>query len=121
MNETDKLRSMLTVRGIDHTDLYTAFGSDQITQWPTKDLLQATATEHEQDGTLLVTFYGSAEQAIEGTLGKGECHDKNGRNRLMGFKCTVCGAMCSDCDMHDLSDGFVHFRYCPSCGRKVRA
>ena len=116
MSATDELRSMLDKLGIEHTDLYTALGRDQITQWPTKDLFRATATEHEEDGTLLITFYGSAEQAIEGTLGRWECRNK--ATRPQTFWCDQCD--CAAEGWVDVGGTLINgFRYCPWCGRKV--
>ena len=128
MSATDELRSMLTMRGVEHTDLYTALGRDQITQWPTKDLLQATATEHEQDGTLLVTFYGSAEQAVEATLGKRECRNLIARiqGQMPMLHCEECGCT-TTLNVPSGGAGYIGETamdwplYCANCGRKVRA
>ena len=60
-----------------------------------------TATE-SMDGTLIVTGL-TPEQAVDATLGRGECH-------VAPFgTCSECGAQL---------DG-IYERYCPNCGRKV--
>lgn len=116
MTATDELRRLLDERGVEYDDSFgaTEFHGDC-------GSVVVAFNSKKKDAILYVNAYLTPEQAVEATLGRGTCHDKNGRNRRMGFECTVCGVMCSDCDMLDMSEGFTHFRYCPSCGRKVMA
>lgn len=62
-------------------------------------------------------------QAVEATLGRGECHDSN--KRFNAWQCSECGAtmllMFDDCGEPTYSvDGVADMpRFCPNCGREV--
>ena len=80
-----------------------------------------TATE-SMDGTLIVSGL-TPQQAIDATLGRGECHDlavtPDYRDKTE-FKCSACGYEYSavggfGCDQGDEPD----FNFCPNCGAKV--
>ena len=114
MTATERLRAMLDERGVEYIE--NDFG---ITWSYYND--PHTATE-SMDGTLIVTGL-TPEQAIDATLGRGECRKlppsgdavcivrKYGYEMEFGYwRCSECGCEC-----------FEGARYCMGCGRKVRA
>ena len=121
---TTEVRRLLDERGVEwrNIDLLTGEERDNITEW---DALNSGFVEaKEVSGYISYVWYMGEKftpaQAIDATLGRGECHDKNGFDRELGFECTACGAM---------TDGYmvttenvardVQFHYCPFCGRRV--
>lgn len=66
-------------------------------------------------GTLV---FHTPEQAIEATLGRGECRNK--ATRPQTFWCDQCD--CAAEGWVDVGGMLINgFRYCPWCGRKVMA
>ena len=113
MTATDELREGLRKRG----ESWHKWPDDYSTTWQAYSNPH-TATE-SMDGTLIVTGLTPA-QAIEATLGRGTCHDKNGFDPELGFECTVCGAMVDTYMVTPMEMGHVRqFAYCPFCGRHV--
>ena len=118
MTATDELRRMLDERGVEWSSpsgLNSSF-ADSIT------FIGDVAVVSEIDGSdlLRINFDGTPEQAVEATLGRGECHDKNGFDRQTGFECTDCGTWVDEYMVTPFDTGHeVQFRYCPNCGRKV--
>ena len=123
MTATERLRAMLDERGVEWTP----------SVWSAKDETFYTvgevgflATEMSNGRMKVCTAgYPTPEQVIEATLGRGECRDlaetPEYRDKTE-FKCSECGYEYSavggfGCDYGDEPD----FRYCPNCGRKVRA
>ena len=53
-------------------------------------------------------YHLTPEQAIDATLGRGECHDAAGK-QMAFFACSACGA----------TNEHKHPRFCYGCGRKV--
>ncbi len=120
MSATEELRRLLEERGVewsafgdeyaDQTLVHTErFGRCAVTEWPT--------------GLDVHLFNLTPEQAVEATLGRGECHDSN--NRFNAWQCSECGAtvllMFDDFDEPTYSvNGSADVpKYCPNCGRKV--
>ena len=107
MTATERIRAMLDERGVEYIE--NDFG---ITWSYYND--PHTATE-SMDGTLIVTGL-TPEQAIEATLGKGECQLK--RANWDDGTCTW-GCICSACDAHLEHETGIGYNYCPNCGAKV--
>ena len=114
MSATERLRALLDERGVKWTYDGTVSFSDG------KHWFHAWAYN---DGAMCVSMgYLTPEQAIEATLGRGECEKlpsdgitrcfvrRYGYEREFGYwKCSACGCEC-----------FEGARYCMGCGRKVR-
>ena len=116
MTATDTIRAMLDERHVKWDELV---GHPVVvgTEWHDRNGYPCTALEHADDvpdGMLSVQANLTPEQAIEATLGRGECHDV-GR---YCFTCSECGWVANE--PHHMLGGFRP-NYCPSCGRKVRA
>ena len=113
MTATDTIRAMLDERGVEWTEPSNDERS-RTTYW-TAGLLNCTAVEFD-DGVVnvsLTAYRVTPEQAIEATLGRGECTD-TGR---YCFTCSECGWTANE--PHHAFGGFWP-NYCPNCGRKVR-
>ena len=108
MTATDTIRAMLDERGVEHVDAED--GHTQHTWWSDGD--------HEicasNSGERLAVYNLTPEQAIEATLGRGECKD-TGR---YCFTCSECGWTANE--PHHAFGGFWP-NYCPNCGRRVKA
>ena len=102
MTATERLRALLDERGVEWT------GSDVRTSF-----LGWEAYEYyvfgQESGLVAITTALTPEQAVEATLGRGECRDVCDCD-LSAFKCSECGWYCDT--MHDVA-------YCGGCGRKV--
>lgn len=123
MTATDTIRAMLDERGVEWTANDGEYAKE--TCWTYMGELTAAFTEYN-DGTTRFdcdTWCFTPEQAIEATLGRGECEKlpsdgitrcfvrRYGYEREFGYwKCSACGCECFD-----------GARYCMNCGRKVRA
>ena len=120
MSATTDLRAMLDERGVEWMD----FGAH--TCWPDDNLLRCDAYEQE-DGQLYVTFYPTPEQAIEATLGRGTCEmldmdnyeDADGAVWDDHWECSECEG--KTFGVYVSVNQIAPPRYCPNCGRKVRA
>ena len=108
MTATERIRAMLDERGVEYIE--NDFG---ITWSYYND--PHTATE-SMDGTLIVTGL-TPEQAIEATLGRGKCRLIPTRDKPRSKKPTL---TCSECGWWTdrIND---EWRYCPSCGKRVKA
>ena len=116
MTATDELRRLLDERGVEHYD------GTEMTLWLKDGHGYRASADELHSGRLSVHIWcDTPEQAIEATLGRGECqiHDCEGSfsavNRPV-WRCD-CGAF-----MTQYTDATTYHkpRYCPNCGRKVR-
>ena len=113
MSATDELRRLLDERGVEWDELQSHEGG-KMTRW--RDSTGRFVTAYDEG---MVTFFDdfywqpTPEQAIEATLGRGECKDMSGGDPCV-FVCSECAAVCN----HPYDEAI---RYCPNCGRKVRA
>ena len=123
MTATDELRAMLDERGVRYDKAATVIGETVATFWHDRDGYPCSAIEGADDipdGEVSVQACVTPEQAIAATLGRGECHDKNGFDPELGFECTVCGAMVDTYMVTPMEMGHVRqFAYCPFCGARV--
>ena len=96
MTATDALRRLLDERGAEYRVSATGYSIDIGPH--------ITAYANRSNTTLDMSMRNiTPEQAVEATLGRGECH-------VAPFmECSECGAQL---------DG-IYGRYCPNCGRKV--
>lgn len=113
MSATEELRRMLDERGAEWDELV---GHPVVagTEWHDSDGYPCTALEHADDvpdGMLSVQANLTAEQAIEATLGRGECHNVENPPFIWSFTCSECG-------VHSITEG-RRFNYCPNCGARV--
>ena len=107
MSATDELRRLLDGRGVEWGNVRRdGSESDYLTEWQfDNNRGGAVATEWAvgNDLAVTITITMTPQQAIDATLGRGECH-------VAPFmECSECGAQL---------DG-IYGRYCPNCGRKV--
>ena len=119
---TERLRAMLDERGVEWTEPNNMARS-HTTYW-TAGFLRCGAVEFN-DGMVSIASSSddiTPEQAIEATLGRGECRVVCSREyiecKVDFFECSECGWSGAIDDMKALCE---YPRYCPNCGRKVRA
>lgn len=124
-SSTEVLRAMLDERGAEHED------DEDVTRFFGPDGFEVVMQE-DIDGKLdcLTPIYLTPAQAIEATLGRGECHnasnvtDKHGQAR---FVCSACNAwldsrMLWNPEYPNGESPFVkdcRLNFCPNCGRRV--
>lgn len=113
MTATDELRRLLDERGVEWLE-----GSPNKTKWHVGGIeFVATNAWPRNDATrtkmVVHAMYPTPEQAVEATLGRGTCE--------MEYVPDWMGWHCKSCD--NLRQGLRDQkpRYCPNCGRKVRA
>lgn len=111
MTATDELRRLLDERGVE----YRTHGMTDRT-WFDVDGISWFVIERENGGIAVEAMLLTPEQAIEATLGRGECRIERRQSAWGGFTehCSECGADLG-CDTRNTQ------HYCPNCGRKVRA
>lgn len=118
MTVTERLRAMLDERGVEWADEENKI--DRVTTWNVND---GHAVFYESKTAcpafLKFIYYDpTPEQAIEATLGRGECEQEEHGWSTEGDHARVwltCGHDCMVETVADLPN------YCPNCGRKVRA
>ena len=118
MSATERIRAMLDERGVEWRG---GLPTETMVEADGLDLLYVALP----DGRVraFIRNHITPEQAIEATLGRGECEKlpsdgitrcfvrRYGYEREFGYwKCSACGCEC-----------FEGARYCMGCGRKVRA
>ena len=112
MTATERLRAMLDERGVEHEDR-----DDWGTWWSYNGTEACYVMSH--GGIFFLNAKSvTPEQAIEATLGKGECEQEEHGWSTEGDHARVwltCGHDCMVETVADLPN------YCPSCGRKVMA
>ena len=117
MTATDELRALLGARGVEWGNVRSdGSESDHLTEWQFDDNKgRAVATDLTAGNGLSVETHRyslTPAQAVEATLGRGECHmeRESGSDRL--WYCDACGAY------HEHASEYP-WEYCPRCGRKV--
>ena len=113
MTATDELRRLLDGRGVEWRG---GLLTETMVEADGLDLLYVALP----DGRVraLIRNYLTPEQAIEATLGRGECRNK--ATSPLTFWCDQCD--CAAEGWVDVGGTLINgFRYCPNCGRKVRA
>ena len=105
MTATERLRAMLDERGVEYYPK-----RPDITVW-SEGVWHIHAQEDMIEGMLeLFVRPVTPEQAIEATLGRGECRDTG--NYISAFECDACG---------EVYEMYRAPSFCPSCGKAVRA
>ena len=113
---TEELRRLLDERGVEW--IGTSF-STPAKGHPTNTSLgeehhEATFIEYD-DGNVLSLFGLTPEQAVDATLGRGECANMDEETDAEWFTCSECN---TELRVHEPFSAFsIHF--CPNCGRKV--
>ena len=103
MNATDELRALLDERGVEHYD-----GVERTLWLKDEHGYRASADELTSGRMSVHMWCKTPEQAVEATLGRGECHDTG--VYVSAFECSACGEVY---EMHRDPD------YCPGCGARV--
>ena len=113
MSATDELRRLLDKRGVEHS------GNDaNVTHW-----LNYAAVATEQPGKVLwLSYYVTPEEAVNITLGRGECEysikDNMSETEGMGDVWIECSACHCAFDYY-ADEWLMNMHYCPNCGAKV--
>ena len=122
MTATERLRAMLDERGVEWEACRVPTLRSELaaTFWHDRDGNPCSALEGADDvpdGMLSVQANLTPEQAIEATLGRGECRLIPTRDKPRSKKPTL---TCSECGWWTdrIND---EWRYCPSCGKRVKA
>ena len=102
MTPTDELRKLLDERGVEYTDRE-SFGK-HVFHWGEPVVNGAMFTDGGE-WTELVVENATPQQAIDATLGRGECHNVS----KPSYTCSECG----------WTTMMLKPRFCPGCGRKV--
>lgn len=123
MTATEELRRMLDERGVKYDTAATVISETVATFWCDRDGEPCTALEGSDDipdGKLSVQALLTPAQAIDATLGRGECHiavqDNLAETDGMGDVWLECDA----CNWQmPLEPSTPRFNYCPNCGAEV--
>lgn len=119
MSATDTIRAMLDERGVEWKP--SVFDPQRETFYSVENGVGFIVTEFPEIGrmSLACDMRITPEQAIEATLGRGECHDIGYRMDSTRFKCSQCGW---DGWVRHAKDGRDYKPlWCPLCGAKVVA
>ena len=128
---TERLRSLLDERGVEWEECRVPTLRSELaaTFWYDRDGNPCSAVEGADDvpdGMLSVQANLTPEQAIEATLGRGECRDIEDSGT--DFCCSACGARLyiDTGDTYTMIAADEHTiikrpNFCPNCGRAVRA
>lgn len=112
MTATDTIRAMLDERGVEWRG---GLPTETMVEADGLDLLYVAL----QDGRVraFIRNHLTPEQAIEATLGRGECKLTHTRDKPRSKAPTL---TCSECGWWTdrIND---EWRYCPSCGKRVKA
>ena len=113
----EELRRMLDERNVEYKerDMYTR----RVFHWG--EPLHSAMFTASNEWTELVVENPTPQQAIDATLGRGECEVEE---RNDGWYCSACGDLLGsyDLDSECFIDGNVieMWDYCPYCGKKVK-
>lgn len=119
MSATDELRRMLDERGVEwHPSVW---DRSTETYWKTADGNGCLAVQGETKLRLSFADYLTPAQAVEATLGRGECHNISPKLGNDEFTCEECLARVYGAggQWFDANWKYHKFNYCPNCGRKV--
>ena len=109
MSATDELRRLLDERGV-------VYRWDNGTATWYVDGVMYNAWGYDDERLTMSVCHLTPEQAVEATLGRGECSNKAIRPQT--FWCDQCD--CAAEGWVDVGGTLINgFRYCPNCGRKV--
>lgn len=109
MTATDELRRLLDERGVEWWpmhDVENGYREDRDTEF----LVYGCKHVAHEWGCRLQVDMLTPEQAVEATLGRGECRDTG--NYISAFECDTCGGV---------YEMYREPSFCPSCGRRVMA
>ena len=117
MTATDELRAMLDKRGVKWLPI--AWNPKRETFYHAANGVGFCADEYTDGVRIYTDATITTEQAVEATLGRGECHDIGYRMDSTRFKCSQCGW---DGWVRHAKDGRDYKPlWCPLCGAKVVA
>lgn len=115
MSATEELRRLLDERGVEHKDVWpmTLWGRHT---YGSVDYYHYVV--HEIEGQLCMQMHDvTPEQAIEATLGRGECELEEGGWSTEGDHARVWLTCGHDCMVETVAD---LPKFCPKCGRQVK-
>lgn len=123
MSATDELRRLLDERGVEW--MPSVFDPQHETFYSTENGVGFIVTEFPEIGrmSLACDMRITPEQAVEATLGRGECHDIGDPS---DFCCSECGArMFTDTgETYTMIDSLGNIieqpNFCPNCGRRIK-
>lgn len=120
MTATEELRRLLDERGVKWDVLQGSEGGE-MTRWRDSMGRYVTALDDGVVAFFTDFYWGpTPQQAVEATLGRGECHIEA---HFGEWYCTGCGVMVGTCDPDSelrVDGNYVEmWNYCPNCGRKV--
>ena len=108
MSATDELRCLLDERGVEYLD-----SEDDTTIYYADSGYRYTYNVNPESGwAQLFGYHLTPEQAIEATLGSGECEDVSTQDGR--FICSICG-----CKVWEDAIDNGMLSYCPDCGLAV--
>lgn len=111
MTATDELRKLLDERGVEHED------DEDVTRFFGPDGFEVVMQEDIDDKLdCLTPIYLTPAQAIEATLGRGECHEVIVDEYLNWRGCGNCGYVWEY--MYGIGK-CTRPNFCPRCGAKV--
>ena len=123
MNAINELKAMLDERGVKYRDNVYSCN----TQWMSLNRGAAYASQCKHDESLLeLTVYTvTPQQAIDATLGRGECQECHATEQNYNHcKYSTNRGWCDDeCELQETCDDYVHIRWCRCsvCGAEVLA
>lgn len=119
---TEKLRRLLDERGVEWWQSANTLGCI-FTRWHSPLFGdEVVAMENGEEGLVLFDHFVTPEQAVEATLGRGECHPVISDNLAESEGTGDAWADCSECGhlLFVLTDPTSEPpAYCPWCGAKV--
>lgn len=123
MTATDELRKLLNERGVEHSDFASAYRLSTRWQDNSRRVIEHQLRKDADIGDMGIVRNLTPEQAIEATLGRGEC--KNVSDPPEGFYCSSCGWGDFAEPSHLLTtakftDNDGGPNYCPNCGKPVK-
>ena len=135
MTPTERLRELLDERRVKWWWSMTKGEEKRVVTWWDTPYFGVVGATDDNTAVILFSHRVAPEQAIEATLGRGECsikrtYEHDGDH----FACSACGYEYprSNCEPYETSDGRMAWkslnrwvlacevpRFCPNCGRKV--
>ena len=119
MSATDELRAMLDKRGVKWLPI--AWNPKRETFYHAANGVGFCADEYTDGVKIYTDATITPEQAVEATLGRGECHDEGTFHSWGYFTCSNCKVVVPVEAVREAPSigKVVPISFCPNCGRKV--
>ena len=120
MTATDELRRLLDERGVEWWQSANTLGC-VFTRWYSPLFGdEVCAMENGEEGLVLFDHFMTPAQAIDATLGRGECHMMRAIPEFEVNKPVAIWLKCSECGCETVAESVQRvFDFCPYCGRRV--